>query len=227
MKSLKKTCIFCILSIQVFFRSILNAEEITHLTYSQFLKKFPDGYPEFVGEGNPKSIGAFKMYLESLGYMTFDYKGNYIGFRYYVTKKENKLSDKSNIPSGAEINAQDSASFQTQNNQVKSEYLTGNYTKNTLISKWAEEINNTIKKFIVYPKISKDRNQSGRVLISLSLDAKGNILNVNLKSSSGFSTLDKAAIKTINKIKSFRPAPFKNENQVHTFILPINYVLEN
>ena len=71
------------------------------------------------------------------------------------------------------------------------------------------------------------RNQSGRVLISLSLDAKGNILNVNLKSSSGFSTLDKAAIKTISKIKSFRPAPFKNENQVHTFILPINYVLKN
>ena len=67
MKIIKKTRISYIFFIQVFFTNFLYSEEIAHPTYSQFLNKFPDGYPQFSGIGNPKSVGAFKMYLEELG----------------------------------------------------------------------------------------------------------------------------------------------------------------
>ena len=73
MKIRRKACIiFCFL-VQAFFNSNLFSTELPHPTYLEFLKKFPDGYPKFIGSGNPKSIGAFKMYLQELGYMTFDY----------------------------------------------------------------------------------------------------------------------------------------------------------
>ena len=217
MKILKKAWISYIFFIQVFFTNFLYSEEIAHPTYSQFLNKFPDGYPQFSGIGNPKSVGAFKMYLEELGYMTFDHKGNSIGFKYFVSEGKNSVSDKKNISSGGQIN----------NDQTNSEVLTENYSKNILISKWVVEINSKIKDFIIYPKISKDRNQSGRVLISISLRANGNILDVKLENSSGFLSLDKATVNTIKRIQSFNPSPFKSDNKIHTFILPVNYVLED
>ena len=227
MKILKKAWISYIFFIQVFFTNFLYSEEIAHPTYSQFLNKFPDGYPQFSGIGNPKSVGAFKMYLEELGYMTFDHKGNSIGFKYFVSEGENSFSDKKNISSGSQSNAQDSTEFQINNDQTNSEVLTKNYSKNILISKWVGEINSKIKDFIIYPKISKDRNQSGRVLISISLRANGNILDVKLENSSGFLSLDKATVNSIKRIQSFNPSPFKSDNKIHTFILPINYVLED
>ena len=77
------------------------------------------------------------------------------------------------------------------------------------------------------PKISKDRNQSGRVLISISLKLNGDILKISLETSSGFTALDKSTINSIKEIKSFKPAPFESDHKVHTFILPVNYILEN
>ena len=227
MKILKKTWIIYILFFQVFFTNFIYSQEIAHPTYTEFLNKFPGGYPKFTGVGNPKSIGAFKMYLEELGYMTFDHKGNSIGFKYFVSEGKNSFSDQKNISSGNEKNVRDNTKLHTQNDQINSEILKENYSKNILISKWVREINSRIKEFIIYPKISKDRNQSGRVLIGITLLANGKILNVNLENSSGFSSLDKAAINTIKRIQSFSPAPLKSDNKIHTFILPINYILED
>ena len=101
------------------------------------------------------------------------------------------------------------------------------YSETVLISQWVENINNQIKKIIKYPKISKDRNQSGRVLISISLKSNGDILKISLETSSCFTALDKSQINSIKKIKSFKPAPFESDHKVHTFILPVNYTLEN
>ena len=51
MKIRRKACIiFCFL-IQVFYTSNLFSKEIPHPTYLEFLKKFPDGYPKFIGTG--------------------------------------------------------------------------------------------------------------------------------------------------------------------------------
>ena len=75
------------------------------------------------------------MYLEELGYMTFDHKGNSIGFKYFVSEGENSVSDKKNISSGSQTNAQDSTEFQINNDQTNSEFLSENYSFSKLLEK--------------------------------------------------------------------------------------------
>ena len=231
MNSYIKAWITNFIFIQAFFIFNVHSEEIAHPTYSDFLEKFPDGYPKFIGIGNPKSIGAFKLYLEELGYLTFEHDGNSIGFKYYVSRSKENSKSKDKITSETNGKLLDNLTANEQseilyNNNLKANFSRDKYLQTILISQWVEKINNQIKKIIKYPKISKDRNQSGRVLISISLKSNGSILKISLETSSGFSALDEATINSIKKIKSFKPAPFESDHKVHTFILPVNYILE-
>ena len=232
MNSYIKAWITNFIFIQAFFIFNVHSEEIAHPTYSDFLEKFPNGYPKFIGIGNPKSIGAFKLYLEELGYLTFEHDGHSIGFKYYVSGSKENSNSKEKLTSDNKGKLVDNLTANEQsekfyNNNLKAKFSKDKYTQTILISQWVEKINNQIKKIIKYPKISKDRNQSGRVLISISLKSNGNILKISLETSSGFSALDQATINSIKKIKSFEPAPFESDHRVHTFILPVNYILEN
>lgn len=227
----KKTVWIIIFFHTVFFISKLYSSEIPHPTYPKFLEIFPNGYPKYTGSGNSKSIGAFRMYLQDLGYIIIDYEGNTIGFRYYVSDYDD-VEDKT-LSNNSETN------ISTQNNNDTSdinELSFGSFNSQTTIEKraevesilsWVKEINFQIKKIIKYPKIAKDRNQSGRVLISLSLRTNGNLEDINIESSSGFKSLDQSAINSIKKLNKFVSAPFEIKNKLFTFILPINYELEN
>ena len=227
----KKTVWIIIFFHTVFFISKLYSSEIPHPTYPKFLEIFPNGYPKYTGSGNSKSIGAFRMYLQDLGYIIMDYEGNTIGFRYYVSDYDD-VEDKT-LSNNSETN------ISTQNNNDTSdinELSFGSFNSQTSIEKraevesilsWVKEINFQIKKIIKYPKIAKERNQSGRVLISLSLRPNGNLEDINIEKSSGFKSLDKSAINSIKKLSEFASAPFESKNKLFTFILPINYELEN
>ena len=227
----KKTVLIIIFFHTVFFISKLYSSEIPHPTYPKFLEIFPNGYPKYTGSGNSKSIGAFRMYLQDLGYIIVDYEGTTIGFRYYVSDY-NEVENKT-LSNSSETN------ISTQNNNDTSdinELSFGSFNSQTTIEKraevesislWVKEINFQIKKIIKYPKIAKDRNQSGRVLISLSLSTNGNLEDINIESSSGFKSLDQSAINSIKKLNKFVSAPFEIKNKLFTFILPINYELEN
>ena len=223
MKIRRKACIiFCFL-VQAFFNSNLFSTELPHPTYLEFLKKFPDGYPKFIGSGNPKSIGAFKMYLQELGYMTFDYGGNSIGFKFYVSDLDgNKSPSQSNRESN-NVNKKFNA-FSGASKNINT--LTDSILIKNNISLWIREINLQIQNIIKYPKIAKDRNQSGRVLISISLMPNGELLDVNIEETSGFKSLDQSTVNAINKIKKFYPAPFEAKNKNFTFILPIKFSLD-
>ena len=228
---LKKTWIIGFALIQVFFISELYSSEIPHPTYPKFLEIFPNGYPKYTGSGNSKSIGAFRMYLQDLGYIIVDYEGTTIGFRYYVS--DYKEVEHKTLSNSSETN------INAQNNNDTSEINElsfGSFNSQTTIEKraevesilsWVKEINFQIKKIIKYPKIAKERNQSGRVLISLSLRPNGNLEDINIESSSGFKSLDQSAINSIKKLSEFASAPFESKNKLFTFILPINYELEN
>ena len=227
----KKTVWIIIFFHTVFFISKLYSSEIPHPTYPKFLEIFPNGYPKYTGSGNSKSIGAFRMYLQDLGYIIVDYEGTTIGFRYYVSDY-NEVENKT-LSNSSETN------ISAQNNNDTSdinELSFGSFNSQTTIEKraevesilsWVKEINFQIKKIIKYPKIAKDRNQSGRVLISLSLRTNGNLEDINIESSSGFKSLDQSAINSIKKLNKFVSAPFEIKNKLFTFILPINYELEN
>ena len=56
---------------------------------------------------------------------------------------------------------------------------------------------------------------------------KVNLEDINIEKSSGFKSLDQSAINSIKKLSEFASAPFESKNKLFTFILPINYELEN
>ena len=170
-------------------------------TYSKFLEKFPDGYPKFSGPGNSKSMGAFKMYLEDLGFKTFENTGNTIGFQFmiYETNKDKK------------------------NNINKTFDLFEGDIKN--LNNWINTLNFEIKNQITYPLILKKKNISGSLFVNLSLNTNGEILDLSLNQSSGNKTLDNVALQLIKKIKLFPKAGFEAKNKIFNFLIPLNFDL--
>ena len=185
----------------VFLMQSAFSDNQNYPTYSKFLEKFPDGYPKFSGPGNSKSMGAFKMYLEDLGFKTFENTGNSIGFRFmvYDTNKEKK------------------------NNINKTFNLFEGDIKN--LKNWINALNFEIKNQITYPLILKKKNISGSLFVNLSLNTNGEILDLSLNQSSGNKTLDNVALQLIKKIKLFPSAGFEAKNKVFNFLIPLNFDL--
>jgi len=200
---LKKTVwiIIFILFHTVFLMQTAYSDKQNFPTYSKFLEKFPDGYPKFSGPGNSKSMGAFKMYLEDLGFKTFENTGNSIGFRFmvYDTNKEKK------------------------NNINKTFNLFEGDIKN--LKNWINALNFEIKNQITYPLILKKKNISGSLFVNLSLNTNGEILDLSLNQSSGNKNLDNVALQLIEKIKLFPSAGFEAKNKIFNFLIPLNFDL--
>ena len=83
-----------------------------------------------------------------------------------------------------------------------------------------EYIKNTIQKQIIYPIVARKKGWQGRVVISFVVDKDGSIMDINIRESSGFSLLDRSAVKTIKKVAPFPPPPVRAE-----LIVPVNYSL--
>ena len=185
----------------VFFMQSAYSDNQNYPTYSKFLKKFPDGYPKFSGPGNSKSMGAFKLYLEDLGFKTFENTGNTIGFQFmvYDTNKEKK------------------------NNINKTFNLFEKDIKN--LKKWINLLDFEIENQITYPLILKKKNISGSLVVNLSLNTYGEILDLSLNQSSGNKILDNVALQLIKKITLFPSAGFEAKNKIFNFLIPLNFDL--
>ena len=76
-----------------------------------------------------------------------------------------------------------------------------------------------------YPRISRQRNEQGRVLVSVLIGTDGTAQRAEIKLSSGYERLDQAALATV---KSWRYVPGKRGGvpEAMWFNVPINFVLE-
>ena len=185
----------------VFLIQLAFSDKQNYPTYSKFLEKFPDGYPKFSGPGNSKSMGAFKLYLEDLGFKTFENRGNTIGFQFmvYDTNKGKK------------------------NNINKTFNLFEENIKN--LKNWINLLDFEIENQITYPLILKKKNISGSLIVNLSLNTNGEILDLSLNQSSGNKILDNVALQLIKKIKLFPSAEFEAKNKIFNFLIPLNFDL--
>ena len=185
----------------VFLMQSAFSDDQNYPTYSKFLEKFPDGYPKFSGPGNSKSMGAFKMYLEDLGFKTFENTGNTIGFQFMIY--ESNKDKKNNI----------NKTFDLFEGDIKN------------LNNWINTLNFEIKNQITYPLILKKKNISGSLFVNLSLNTNGEILDLSLNQSSGNKTLDNVALQLIKKIKLFPKAGFEAKNKIFNFLIPLNFDL--
>ena len=62
-------------------------------------------------------------------------------------------------------------------------------------------LNNELRQYFIYPRLAQKRNWQGKVLVSVQIRANGDIKNIQISQSSGYSVLDNAAIDSMRKIK--------------------------
>jgi len=92
-------------------------------------------------------------------------------------------------------------------------------------NKYINQIYNSIKITKKYPKMAKRLNQQGVAEVSFTINKNGCISNVKLYKSSGYSLIDKAAVKAVKKIINLKPIPKKLNKNKWEMVLPINYKL--
>lgn len=80
-----------------------------------------------------------------------------------------------------------------------------------------------------YPRIAKIRNIQGLVEICIISDANGNVINAEVHRSSGYSTLDRSALRTVKdwKLSIGGGSEDKYTDQLFRVIVPINFVMNN
>ena len=77
-----------------------------------------------------------------------------------------------------------------------------------------------------YPLIARKKGWQGKLLLKVRVSENGNVMNVNIVKTSGFSILDKTSVETIKKWK-FTPAQI-GQNYVEDYLnIPITFKLIN
>lgn len=77
-----------------------------------------------------------------------------------------------------------------------------------------------------YPRMSRRAKEQGRVMLRVTVSAKGEAESVELEKSSGFGRLDDAAIQTVKKW-TFEPAKRNNQTIRGIAIVPVSFTLED
>jgi len=78
----------------------------------------------------------------------------------------------------------------------------------------------------IYPPLSRHLEEQGTVLLNVFVDVDGKAQDVIIKKSSGFSRLDKEALKTVKKW-NFIPAKQGDKMTASWVQVPVDFVLEN
>ena len=76
-----------------------------------------------------------------------------------------------------------------------------------------------------YPSMARRRGWEGTVLLRVFVNDLGKVDEITINQSSGHSTLDRAAIKTVMKWQ-FEPAAKNDKNISSTIIIPIEFKLK-
>jgi protein TonB len=77
-----------------------------------------------------------------------------------------------------------------------------------------------------YPRMSRRAKEQGRVMLRVTVSAKGESENVELEKSSGYSRLDEAAIQAVKKW-TFEPARRSNQVIRGIAMVPVSFSLED
>ena len=98
----------------------------------------------------------------------------------------------------------------------------GAFSKRSL--SYTEGLIDFIQSRATYPRSAIHRKQEGTVLISLTLDRTGRVLNFKLLTASKYNSLNSAALKLARNIKQYKPFPNGSLAQ-QDFTIPVNYLL--
>lgn len=76
-----------------------------------------------------------------------------------------------------------------------------------------------------YPSLSRRRGEQGKVMLRVNVSAKGTVDNIEIEKTSGFDSLDKAAVEGVKSWK-FVPASSNSRQVAGVVIVPIRFSLD-
>ncbi len=88
-------------------------------------------------------------------------------------------------------------------------------------------LNNELEKYFYYPKSAQRKNRQGKVILAFTINSNGLIENIHISKSSGYRTLDNAAIKALAKVEANRDFTLQLNDHSTELTVPINYQLFN
>jgi protein TonB len=99
------------------------------------------------------------------------------------------------------------------------------HRRNTIEKEYYKKIQKEINKHKIYPSISRSRGQEGEILVSFLILKDGTIKDAQIQKSSGFSRLDKAALKIFKKMKKTYEIPNEIAKNSINFTISISFKL--
>ncbi len=95
-----------------------------------------------------------------------------------------------------------------------------------LSQEYEQLVSALISQQMQYPTQASNRQIEGKVLLGVSINRLGDIVQVALIESSGHSILDETALAIVNGMESLPPIPEKMPAQIFTVNIPFNFVLD-
>jgi TonB family protein len=90
-------------------------------------------------------------------------------------------------------------------------------------STWEAQLIETLSQNKRYPSDAVSRGEQGTAIVSFTLDRSGNLLNSQIKQSSGYASLDREAVELLSRINRFPPFPTDFQKDTVTLTIPIKF----
>lgn len=96
----------------------------------------------------------------------------------------------------------------------------------TALAKYIRNIQERISEALIYPEGAKEAGLEAELKLSLHLSRKGDLLNVRIVKSSGYSLLDKAAIRIVKELSPYKPFPSQITEKELWIDIPVKYKMD-
>jgi protein TonB len=90
-------------------------------------------------------------------------------------------------------------------------------------NEWHKGIFARIQRHKDYPASARARGEKGVVQVAFAIDRQGRVISSNVAHASGFATLDRAAMETIQKAQPFPPPPADLPGDEFKFTVPVAF----
>jgi len=87
------------------------------------------------------------------------------------------------------------------------------------------ELQNRLSRYLSYPVVARRRGWQGEVMVAFDINITGQLHNVRLAHSSGFTVLDHSAMNAINKLQQISLPDTLGQLQAMELQLPVRYLL--
>jgi periplasmic protein TonB len=94
-------------------------------------------------------------------------------------------------------------------------------------TKWQRELVAHLGRFKSYPAASRDRRETGQIMLKFELDRSGRVSNAGIARTSGYPRLDAAALDMLNRASPLPPPPASVPGAKFELAVPVKFQLKD